>query len=115
MPGGERLQKVLARAGLGSRRVCDDLIADGRVTVNGEVADLGRRVDPDTDHVAVDGVPVPTAAGLVWYLLNKPKGVVTTAADTHGRRTVVDLVPGAEVVEALELGLRPEADAPTGD
>jgi 23S rRNA pseudouridine2605 synthase len=90
---GERLQKVLARAGFGSRRVCEDLIAEERVTVNGEVAELGRRVDVDTDRVEVDGVPVSTKTGLVYYLLNKPEGVVTTAADTHGRPTVVEYVP----------------------
>ena len=59
---GERLQKVLARVGVGSRRVCEELIADGRVTVNGEVAVLGRRVDPAVDRVEVDGVPLPVAA-----------------------------------------------------
>jgi 23S rRNA pseudouridine2605 synthase len=90
---GERLQKVLARAGLASRRACEELIAEGRVTVNGEVADLGRRVDPTTDVIEVDGALVPVAPGLVHYLLHKPAGVVTTAADTHGRPTVVDLVP----------------------
>jgi 23S rRNA pseudouridine2605 synthase len=90
---GERLQKVLARLGFGSRRVCEDLIDEGRVTVNGEVAELGRRVDVDHDEVAVDGVVVGVRPGLVYYLLNKPRGVVTTAADTHGRPTVVDLVP----------------------
>jgi 23S rRNA pseudouridine2605 synthase len=84
---------VLARAGLGSRRACDDLIAEGRVTVNGEPADLGRRVDPDHDRVAVDGVPVAVAEGLVYYLLNKPAGVVTTASDPQGRATVIGLVP----------------------
>lgn len=91
---GHRLQKVLAQVGFGSRRVCEDLIADGLVTVNGEVAELGRRVDPEVDRVEVDGVPVGIRPGLVHYLLNKPAGVVTTAADTHGRPTVVDLVPG---------------------
>jgi 23S rRNA pseudouridine2605 synthase len=90
---GDRLQKVLARAGLGSRRVCDDLIADGRVTVNGEVAILGRRVDAETDHIELDGVPVVTQTGLVYYLLNKPARVVTTAHDPEGRPTVVELVP----------------------
>ena len=90
---GERLQKVLARAGIGSRRVCEELIANGRVTVNGEVALLGRRVDPQEDRVEVDGVPVGVRPDLVYYVLNKPAGVVTTAADTHGRPTVVELVP----------------------
>ncbi len=90
---GERLQKVLARAGLGSRRVCDDLIADGRVTVDGEVAVLGRRVDPEHDHIELDGVPVVTQTGLVYYLLNKPARVMTTASDPEGRPTVVELVP----------------------
>jgi 23S rRNA pseudouridine2605 synthase len=90
---GERLQKVLARAGFGSRRACEELIAAGRVAVNGDPAVLGRRVDPDQDRVTVDGVPVPAAAGLVHYLLNKPSGVVTTAHDPEGRSTVLDLVP----------------------
>ncbi|MDP1792876.1 MAG: pseudouridine synthase [Acidimicrobiales bacterium] len=91
--GVERLQKTLARLGFGSRRVCDNLIADGKVTVNGVVADLGRRIDPDHDEVAVDGVPVGVRPGLVYYLLHKPAGVVTTAADTHGRPTVTEMVP----------------------
>jgi 23S rRNA pseudouridine2605 synthase len=89
----ERLQKVLAAAGYGSRRVAEELIAAGRVTVNGEVAVLGRRVDPQADGVEVDGIPVPTRPGLVYYVLNKPRGVVSTAKDTHGRSTVVSLVP----------------------
>jgi 23S rRNA pseudouridine2605 synthase len=90
---GERLQKVLARSGFGSRRVCENLIANGQVTVNGEVAVLGRRVDVETDQVAVDGVRVSVREGLVHYLLHKPVGVVTTASDPQGRPTVVDLVP----------------------
>ncbi len=93
LPQGERLQKVLATRGWGSRRVCEDLIASGRVTVDGVVAVLGRRVDPDVDRVEVDGVPIGTKAGLVYYLLNKPTGVVTTAHDPQGRRTVVQIVP----------------------
>lgn len=92
-PDGVRLQKVLARLGFGSRRVCEDLIADERVTVNGDVAVLGRRVDEAQDTVAVDGVPVGVAPDLVYYLLNKPAGVVTTASDPQGRPIVVDLVP----------------------
>jgi 23S rRNA pseudouridine2605 synthase len=90
---GERLQKVLARAGLGSRRTAEELIAAGRVTVNGETAVLGRRVDIETDEVAVDGVAIGVRAGLVYYLLNKPRGVVTTASDPHAPRTVMQLVP----------------------
>jgi 23S rRNA pseudouridine2605 synthase len=90
---GERLQKVLARAGMGSRRTCEALIAEGRVTVDGDVAVLGRRVDIDVARIEIDGVPVPVAGDLVSYLLNKPPGVVTTASDPQGRPTVVDLVP----------------------
>jgi 23S rRNA pseudouridine2605 synthase len=90
---GERLQKVLARAGFGARRVCENLIWDGLVTVNGEVAELGRRVDPEHDRIEVDGVPIGVRPGLVYYLLNKPRGVVTTASDPQGRQTVVQLVP----------------------
>jgi 23S rRNA pseudouridine2605 synthase len=90
---GERLQKVLARAGFGSRRAAEVLIADGRVTVDGEIARLGRRVDPEQAHVEVDGVPVTIRDGVVYYLLNKPRRVVTTARDPEGRPTAVDLVP----------------------
>jgi 23S rRNA pseudouridine2605 synthase len=91
---GERLQKVLARAGLGSRRACEELIEDGRVEVNGEVATLGRRVDPEHDRITLDGATIPVRSGLVYYLLNKPAKVVTTASDPEGRPTVLDLVPG---------------------
>jgi 23S rRNA pseudouridine2605 synthase len=90
---GERLQKVLARVGYGSRRRCEELIAQGRVRVDGVVAVLGRRVDPRRDRVTVDGAPAPTAPGLVYFLLNKPAGVVTTADDPQGRPTVLSLVP----------------------
>jgi 23S rRNA pseudouridine2605 synthase len=92
---GERLQKVLAARGWGSRRTCEELIAAGRVTVDGEPAVLGRRVDPEHDLIEVDGAVVGTKPGLVHYLLNKPAGVVTTAKDPQGRRTVVELVPAA--------------------
>ena len=91
---GERLQKVLARAGIASRRACEELIVAGRVTVNGSPAVLGQRVDAERDEVEVDGAIVALRADLVHYLLNKPTGVVTTASDPEGRPTVVDLVPG---------------------
>ncbi len=90
---GVRLQKVLAQAGIGSRRVCEDLIERRRVRVNGEVAVLGRRVDPETDVVEVNGAQIGVKAGLVHYLLNKPTGTITTASDTHGRPTVTEIVP----------------------
>ena len=90
---GERLQKVLAIRGWGSRRVCEDMIAEGRVTVNGTTAILGQRVDVDTDTVEVDGVQIGLRPDLVYYLLNKPAGVITTASDPQGRPTVIELVP----------------------
>lgn len=92
-PGGpERAQKVLARIGIGSRRASEELIAEGRVTVNGEVIELGARIGPD-DELAVDGVVYTTRPDTVIYLLNKPAGVVTTASDPQGRPTVIGLVP----------------------
>lgn len=90
---GERLQKVLARHGWGSRRACEELIADERVTVNGTIAVLGRRVDVEVDLIEIDGAPVGVRPDVVYYLLNKPVDVISTAIDTHGRETVVDLVP----------------------
>ena len=92
---GERLQKLLARAGFGSRRACEELIAQGRVAVDGRVAVLGGRADPDSARVTVDGVRVSLQPGLVYYVLNKPRGVVTTASDPQGRPTVIDLVPNS--------------------
>lgn len=108
-PSGERLQKVLARCEVGSRRVCEDLIRAGRVRVNGVVAQLGARVDPEVDLVEVDGVAIGIRPGLVYYLLNKPAGVVTTASDPFGRPTVVDLVPDTpRVVPVGRLDLETE-------
>jgi pseudouridine synthase len=89
---GERLQKVLARAGIGSRRAAEQLIAAGRVTVNGAPARLGQRVDISKDKVEVDGSLIPVAEGIIYYLMNKPPGYVTTASDPQGRPTVLDLV-----------------------
>jgi 23S rRNA pseudouridine2605 synthase len=98
---GERLQKVLARVGLGSRRACEELIAAGRVRVDGEVAVLGRRIDLESARVEVDGALVPVAPDLVYYLLNKPDGVITTADDPQGRSTVMTLVPSEPRVFAV--------------
>lgn len=89
----ERLQKVLARAGIASRRASEELIAEGRVTVNGRVATLGDRADAATDVIAVDGTVVSADVGLVHYLLQKPAGVICTADDPGGRPTAIDLVP----------------------
>jgi 23S rRNA pseudouridine2605 synthase len=90
---GVRLQKILARAGYGSRRAAEELISAGRVSVNGAPALLGRRVSPGVDRVLVDGVPVGTLPDLVSYLVNKPPGVVTTARDPGGRPTILELLP----------------------
>lgn len=89
----ERLQKTIARSGYCSRRAAEDLIAARRVTVDGDVAVLGQKVDPDSAEIRIDGVVLPVAPGLVYYLVNKPVDVVSTATDTHGRPTVTDLVP----------------------
>jgi 23S rRNA pseudouridine2605 synthase len=86
---------LLAAAGLGSRRACEELVAAGRVEVNGRVAQLGARADPARDRVTVDGVPLPLREGAAYYLLNKPAGVVSTARDPKGRPTVVGLVPAS--------------------
>ncbi|MEZ5381143.1 MAG: pseudouridine synthase [Microthrixaceae bacterium] len=91
--GPQRVQKVLARAGVASRRVAEDLIAAGRVRVDGKLVVLGNRMDPATQLLELDGAPISLAPGLVHYLLNKPTGVISTASDPQGRRTVVDLVP----------------------
>ena len=92
MAEGERAQKVLARLGVASRRACDEMIRDGRVTINGVVAELGDRI-VDGDEVTVDGVVLSSKPDAVLYLVNKPTGVVTTASDPQGRPTVMDLVP----------------------
>ena len=88
----ERLQKALARSGVASRRVSEDLIEAGRVTINGQVATLGDKVG-QSDRIELDGIPVLRDPDLVHYLLNKPRDVVSTVQDPQGRTTVVDLVP----------------------
>jgi 23S rRNA pseudouridine2605 synthase len=91
-PKLERLQKVLAAAGIASRRASEELILEGRVTVDGEVAELGSKVDPTRSDIRVDGERINADPGLVYVMLNKPRGVVTTADDPEGRPTVLDLV-----------------------
>ncbi len=93
-PGsGERLQKVLAAAGVASRRRVEEMVLAGRIRVNGRPARIGQRVRPDTDVVEVDGTVVGLRSDLVHYLLNKPAGVVSTASDPQGRPTVLDGLP----------------------
>lgn len=90
----ERISKVLASAGVASRRAADELVAAGRVTVDGRLAVLGERVDPEAQRIEVDGRPVATPdAGAVYFAVHKPAGVTSTVRDRHAARTVVDLVP----------------------
>jgi 23S rRNA pseudouridine2605 synthase len=89
----ERVQKILARAGVAARRKAEDLIREGRVTVNGVVASIGDKADAASDAIKVDGKRVQIAAGRHYLLLNKPKGVLTAVSDPDGRPTVLDLVP----------------------
>ena len=88
-----RVQKALADAGVASRRGADALVAEGRVTVNGEVAVTGQRVDPSIDALAVDGRPVLPAGSRTYLALHKPAGVTSTVSDRHAEQTVLDLVP----------------------
>ena len=90
---GERLQKVLARLGYGSRRVTEDMIVAGRVKVNGKVAILGTRFDAESDQLEVDAKAVNPQPGLVYYLLNKPAAVISSASDPVGRTSVLEFVP----------------------
>ena len=90
----ERLQKFISQAGLASRRAAEKLIQEGRVSVNGKVVtELGVKVEPLKDKVSVDGKIIKTAAKHVYYILNKPKGYLSTAKDDRDRKTVLDLLP----------------------
>ncbi len=88
----ERLQKVLAAAGVGSRRACEDLIFRGRVTVDGKVARLGDKVDPEAAEIYVDGERIVTDTRLVYLAMNKPRGVVSTMDDEKGRAALADFL-----------------------
>ena len=95
VPGGVRLQKVLAAAGVGSRRHCEELIGAGRVEVDGEtVRRFGARVDPAHQVIRVDGKRIPSRQDLVYLAFNKPPGVLTTMSDPRGRATVTDFLGG---------------------
>jgi len=90
----ERLQKIMAASGVASRRKAEEIIAAGRVTLNGKVVtEQGTKADPERDQICVDGKPLKKAERLVYYMLNKPKGYVTTLHDPEGRPTVMDLLP----------------------
>src|ERR1700678_2494998 len=93
-PEGIRLQKVLAAAGVGSRRHCEEMIGEGRVEVDGQIVRrFGARVDPEKQVIRVDGKRIPARQGLVYLALNKPAGVLTAMSDDRGRKTVADLIP----------------------
>jgi 23S rRNA pseudouridine2605 synthase len=93
VPGGFRLQKVLAAAGVGSRRHCEEMIGEGRVEVDGEIVRrFGARVDPQTQVIRVDGRRIPASEDLVYMALNKPPEVLTTMSDTRGRATIADFL-----------------------
>lgn len=92
--GKQRLHKVLANAGIESRRAAEEMILAGRVAVNGRICTtLGTKVDPEQDSITVDGKPIPRRVKKVYLMLNKPPGCITTVSDPQGRPTVMDLVP----------------------
>jgi 23S rRNA pseudouridine2605 synthase len=95
--GRQRLQKILAAAGYGSRRSCEGIIQQGRVQVNGQVVTkLGTRADPNLDEISVDGKPISSPEEKIYLILNKPPGYISTVHDPGGRPTVLDLIPHQE-------------------
>jgi 23S rRNA pseudouridine2605 synthase len=99
----ERLQKVMAAAGVASRRASEGLIAAGRVTVDGKRASLGQQVDSDKVHIEVDGLPIGSGARTTYLLLHKPGGVTSTTRDRHAATTVLELLPTALVPDGARL------------
>jgi 23S rRNA pseudouridine2605 synthase len=95
---GERLQKLLAAAGFGSRRSCERLVAEGRVSVNGQLARVGQRARPGLDRVTVDGAGLPAPERFAYYLVNKPVGVICSAPGRGATNSVVELVPASPKV-----------------
>ena len=106
----ERLQKILSAAGVCSRRASENYITAGRITINGETAQLGQQADPETDDIRVDGVPLGQKPEAVYLMLNKPRGYVSTLSDERGRRTVAELVAdcGSRVYPVGRLDLDSE-------
>ena len=107
---GERLQKLIARAGLASRRRAEELVAAGRVTVNGSVASIGDSADPARDRIEVDGRPLAAASAPIYFAVHKPRGFLSSAHDERGRRSVVGLVdaPGERLWPAGRLDVESE-------
>jgi len=99
----ERIQKVLAAAGVASRRASEGLVAAGRVTVDGRTATIGQKVDPTASVVEVDGIPVGVGVGRTYVALHKPAGVTSTTRDRHAETTVLDLIPTVLVPDGTRL------------
>ena len=97
-----RLQKIISESGLLSRRKADLIINDGRVTVNGKKATIGEKADPSKDDIKIDGSRIPKKLNHKVILLNKPLGIISSCTDTHGRDTVISLIP-----YSLRKGLHP--------
>lgn len=106
----ERLQKILSARGVASRRAAEQMIEEGRVSINGVVALLGQSADPDVDDIRIDGKPIPAGDKPVYIMLNKPRGFVTTLSDEQGRRTAAELVAdcGVRVYPVGRLDLNSE-------
>ncbi len=99
---GQRLQKIIAASGLCSRRKAEKLLTEERVKINGEIALLGSKANPEVDEILVDNLAIPKTITTKAFLLNKPAGVISSCVDSHGRKTVLDLIP-----KRIRKGLHP--------